>query len=137
MSYITSLTNYEIIAIHRSLSNVLEKEMEIDLWNRLWKIVFVIEDTNNEYEKLKDKLLLKYIVKDDDGKPVLSDNKPHFLSDDDKQNYKEKLSELLKQKVDLSFSTNVDFKEILEEKIKINGKDLINIKSFLDSISEN
>ena len=138
--YTATLKNMEVVAINNSFNNILEREMDINVWNSLSEIVLVLENRIQTYEKVKFKLLQKFVEKNDDGKiktVVIDGNEQYkFKSDQDKLDYRKALTDLLQQEVQLQFPVKLQFKDLLQQKILINGKDMINIKSFFRSLKD-
>lgn len=95
--------NYnELIAIHKILQTVVDKNFPIVLGHKIQKNFKRINDAMQEFEQLRLKLIDKYAYKDENEKPVIINNRFDLK---DKQAFDEEYNDLLASEIELTVDT--------------------------------
>ncbi len=118
----------------RVINYIMEIEINGDIAFKLMKIIKELNYTFDDRLKMEQKILDKWIEKDEEGKPVpVKDEEGNVLTDvvnlKDAESFNKEMSSLMQIEHELPFD-KVKFSEIGLEKIKI--KDLLSIEFLFE-----
>lgn len=91
----------------KALEGLLKKEMSIPQCMQLSEAIKKIEESSVNAERVRKALLERYVVLDDQGKPIQENGNPVYKNPESKSEFLQKVQELLNEECEIAFDNKV------------------------------
>lgn len=99
------LTNTQVITFLNGLSELQNKKLPIKVGFAITKNMKAMETVATAYESERNKIVAQYAKKDENGYPVVEDNRYIFPDDKAQKAYTDEVNELLEIESDVAIQT--------------------------------